>query len=113
MYSQAPSERHIPSDVAPNGAGLLDAHSTYNDSTRPAGRVVEPGSVGFASMKDFADKFMFVFYGFFGAGLGLLIFMFALGGWSFVFTGQATKPWNGVVAHGRDALTSNQLGGRG
>lgn len=41
---------------------------------------------------------MFVFYGLFGAGLGLLIFMFGLGGWKFVFTGHATKPWNGVVA---------------
>jgi hypothetical protein len=49
-------------------------------------------------MKDSADKIIFVLYGFFGAGLGLLIFMFALGGWQFVFTGRATKPWNGAVA---------------
>jgi len=49
-------------------------------------------------MKGSADKIIFIFYGLFGAGLGLLIFMFALGGWSFVFTGHATKPWNGVVA---------------
>ena len=49
-------------------------------------------------MKDVTDKVMFVFYGFFGAGLGLLIFMFAFGGWMFVFTGHSTKPWNGAVA---------------
>jgi len=49
-------------------------------------------------MKDSAGKVLFTFYGFFGAGLGLLIFMFALDGWSFVFTGQAAKPWNGVLA---------------
>jgi hypothetical protein len=49
-------------------------------------------------MKDTVDKIIFAFYGLFGAGLGLLIFMFALGGWSFVFTGHATAPWNGAVA---------------
>jgi len=48
-------------------------------------------------MKDFEDKIVLVFYGMFGAFLGLLIFMFALGGWSFVFTGRPTKPWNGLV----------------
>ena len=49
-------------------------------------------------MKDSADKIIFAFYGLFGAGLGLLIFIFALGGWDFVFTGHATTPWNEVVA---------------
>ena len=32
-------------------------------------------------MKDFTDKFMLVFYGLFGAGLGFLIYLFAPGGW--------------------------------
>src|SRR5262245_60037648 len=49
-------------------------------------------------MKDFADKVILVFYGVFGAALGFLIFLFALGGWRYVFTGHSTKPWNGVVA---------------
>ena len=48
-------------------------------------------------MKDFTDKLMFGFYGLFGAALGLMIFMFALDGWSFVFAGRASKPWNGAV----------------
>jgi hypothetical protein len=55
-------------------------------------------SGGFARMKDPTEKIMFILYGLFGAGLGLLIFMFALGGWRFVFAGHATKPWNGVVS---------------
>jgi hypothetical protein len=49
-------------------------------------------------MKDAADKVVFALYGVFGGFLGLLIFMFALGGWSFVFTGEASRPWNGLVA---------------
>jgi hypothetical protein len=49
-------------------------------------------------MKDFAEKLMFVLYGFFGAGLGFLIFVFACGGWKFVVTSHSTKPWNGPVA---------------
>ena len=49
-------------------------------------------------MKDLEDKIMFVLYGLFGAFLGFLIFMMALGGWRFVFMGRATKPWNGPVA---------------
>jgi hypothetical protein len=43
------------------------------------------------------DKFFSTLYGVFGAGLGLLIFMFALDGWSFVFMGHASKPWNGAL----------------
>ncbi len=49
-------------------------------------------------MKDPLDKIMFVLYGLFGAGLGFLVFMMALGGWRYVFMGQATRPWNGLVA---------------
>lgn len=49
-------------------------------------------------MRDSADKIVFACYGLFGAGLGLLVFMFALDGWSFLFTGRATEPWNGVLA---------------
>jgi hypothetical protein len=49
-------------------------------------------------MKDFADKIMLIFYGLFGGTLGFLIFMFALGGSTYVFTGHASKPWNGPVA---------------
>jgi hypothetical protein len=45
-----------------------------------------------------ADLVVFFFYGAFGAFLGLLIFMFALGGSDFVFSGDADKPWNGPVA---------------
>jgi len=48
-------------------------------------------------MKDKADLIVFLFYGAFGAFLGLLIFMFALGGSSYVFTGTASKSWNGAV----------------
>jgi hypothetical protein len=39
-------------------------------------------------VKDFADKFMLVFYGLVGAGLGFLIYLFALGGWKYVFIGH-------------------------
>jgi hypothetical protein len=49
-------------------------------------------------MKDFSDKIIWALYGLFGAFLGLLIFMFALGGWRLVFTGRSTRPWNGVAA---------------
>lgn len=49
-------------------------------------------------MKDSADKVVCAFYGCFGAGLGFLIYLFACGGWHFVLTGEATKPWNGVLA---------------
>ena len=49
-------------------------------------------------MKDSANRVIFAFYGLFGAGLGLLIFVFALDGWSFAFTGHASKPWNGAIA---------------
>lgn len=49
-------------------------------------------------MRDATDKVMFVFYGMFGALLGLLIFMFGLGGWPFVFMGKSTRPWNGLWA---------------
>lgn len=48
-------------------------------------------------MRDSADKVIFALCGLFGAGLGLLIFMFALGGWSYVFTGHPTRPWNGLL----------------
>jgi hypothetical protein len=48
-------------------------------------------------MKDITDTIVFVFYGIVGAVLGLVIFMFGLGGWRFVFTGRATRPWNGAV----------------
>lgn len=48
-------------------------------------------------MKDFADKVIIVLYAGFGAVLGLLAFMFGLGGWRLVFTGQSTRPWNGWV----------------
>jgi hypothetical protein len=49
-------------------------------------------------MKDFGDKIMFAFWGAFGAFLGLLLFMFGLGGWRLVFTGRATRSWNGRAA---------------
>ena len=51
-------------------------------------------------MKDFTDKFMLVFYGLFGAGLGFLIYLLPLSGWEYLFIGQtrSTKPWNGAVA---------------
>ena len=49
-------------------------------------------------MKNFENKAALAFYGLFGAFLGLLIFMFALGGWEFVFTGHHQRPWNGGVA---------------
>jgi hypothetical protein len=44
------------------------------------------------------DKVMFAAFGLFGAAIGLLIFMFALGGDSYVFTGTATRSWNGLPA---------------
>jgi hypothetical protein len=49
-------------------------------------------------VKDATDKILFVIYGLFGSVLGLLIFMFALGGWNLVFTGRATSQWNGIGA---------------
>ncbi len=49
-------------------------------------------------MKDPLDKVMFVLYGLFGAGLGLLIFLIALGGLRYVVMGEAARPWNGLVA---------------
>lgn len=49
-------------------------------------------------MKDWTEKIVFAFYGMFGAAVGLLVFMFALDGWGYVFTGRATKSWNGGMA---------------
>jgi len=51
-------------------------------------------------MKDNAleEKLGYAFYAVFGAGVGFVVFLMALGGWSFVFTGQASKPWNGLGA---------------
>lgn len=51
-------------------------------------------------MKDNAleEKLGYAFYAVFGAGVGFVVFLMALGGWSFVFTGRASKPWNGLVA---------------
>ena len=49
-------------------------------------------------MKDWEDKLICAVWGAFGAFLGFLVFMMALGGWRFVFIGRATKPWNGPVA---------------
>lgn len=49
-------------------------------------------------MKDPLDRIMFVFYGLFGAGLGLLIFLIALGGLRYVVMGESTRPWNGAIA---------------
>lgn len=68
-------------------------------STVPVSGGRSPLAFGcFTRMKDFADRIVFVLYGAFGAFLGLLIFMFAMDGWSLVFTGRASKPWNGAVA---------------
>lgn len=44
------------------------------------------------------DKFMYVLYGLFGAFIGFLVYAMAFGGWMFVFTGKASRPWNGMVA---------------
>ena len=41
---------------------------------------------------------MYVLYGLFGAFLGFVVYAVALGGWMFVFTGKASRPWNGLVA---------------
>jgi hypothetical protein len=49
-------------------------------------------------MKDATEKVVFVMYGLLGSGLGFLVFMFALDGWRFVFTGRSTAPWNGIAA---------------
>jgi hypothetical protein len=49
-------------------------------------------------MKNLEDKIIFAFYGVFGAAIGFLIFVMALGGWRFVFTGHYTRLWNGPVA---------------
>lgn len=47
---------------------------------------------------DLEEKLSYAFYAVFGAGVGFVVFLMALGGWSLVFTGQASKPWNGLGA---------------
>ena len=49
-------------------------------------------------MKDSSDRVVCASYGLFGAAMGFLIYLLACGGWMFVLTGQATKPWNGAIA---------------
>jgi hypothetical protein len=48
-------------------------------------------------MKDTSDLIVCAFYGLLGALLGLLIFAFALDGWSFLLAGRASKSWNGAI----------------
>lgn len=44
------------------------------------------------------EKVMYVLYCLFGAFIGFLVYAAALGGWLFLLTGKADRPWNGLVA---------------
>lgn len=44
------------------------------------------------------DKVMYVVYCLFGAFIGFVVYAAALDGWLFVFTGKASRPWNGLIA---------------
>ena len=41
---------------------------------------------------------MLGFHVVFGAGIGFIIYLFALEGWGFVMTGKTDRPWNGLAA---------------
>src|SRR5258707_15755447 len=76
-------------------------------------------------MKNLEDKLIAIFYAFFGAGLGLLVYMFGLGGWEFVFTGHTKSTLKGplglIVSLGIGAVLglfsyvnkNKEIGGRG
>src|SRR5712692_10534927 len=76
-------------------------------------------------MKNLEDKLIAIFYAFFGAGLGLLVYTFGLGGWEFVFTAHTKSTLKGplglIVSLGIGAVlglfsyaTKNkEIGGRG
>lgn len=48
-------------------------------------------------MKNVKHKIMYVVYGLFGAFIGFLVHLMALGGWGYLLTGRS-KPWNGLLS---------------